>query len=165
MPLSGSSYTLAFELRLSQIAAYARMQQLQSRRCGHCVDHGRLARLLQTRGERSLGAVHRAREQERGFVLELVSREHVAPGPYRRKRSVLARIALRGQGYRLQRRVLAEDGLDFLRRGADEPATLLGERCECRPADAGAPERIGAAVHQHGRAIGRLFEKYWSNGN
>src|SRR5687768_9909236 len=106
MPLSASSYTLAIELRLAQVAAHAGMQQIRPWRCRDGVDHRGLTRLLQPGRERSFSPMDRSGEKKGGVFLELVSREHVAPRPYRRKRRVLARIALCRQRHGLQRRVL-----------------------------------------------------------
>src|SRR6185503_11250136 len=114
MPLPGSSATLAIELGFSQVAPHPRVQQLGPRRGGDGVDHRGLARLLEARGERSLGAMYRACQQERAVVLELVGREHVAPRAHRRQRRILAWVALRRQRDRLQRRVLRQDLPDFV---------------------------------------------------
>src|SRR5688572_28490912 len=165
MPLPGSSYTLAIELRLAQVATHARVQEIRARRGRHGVDHRGLARLLEAGGELRFSPMDGARQYKGGVVLELVGREHVAPRADRRQRRVLSRVALRRQRHGLQCGVLREDGLDLLRRRADEAPALLGERCERGPADTRAPERIGAAVHQHRWTIRCFLKKYWSNRN
>ena len=100
----------------------------------------------------------RAREEIRRRLGQRRLRQHVAPRADRRQRRVLPRIALRRQRHRLQRGILLQDGGDVGGARRDEARTRLGERVECRPAHARAPERFGAAVGEHRRAVGRFLE-------
>ena len=107
-----------------------------------------------------LDPVQRAGQPIGDVVGQVFACENETPGADRGDRRRLVRIAVGGHRQRLEKCVPGADARDLVgvRRDESRAAGAFRHRGESGPADAGAPQRGGAAVQHHRRPVAGAFE-------
>src|SRR5258705_536226 len=145
---------------LAEILQHAGMDQLRNRRRSHRVRGCRLAGLRQFLAERAFDAVQRTRQMIGDIIRQAFAHQDKTPRPQRIDWRILVRIAAGRNRQRLEECMFRPDARDLFAIRRDDPRTAGARRHggKSGPADAGAPQRRGASVEHHRRAVTAAVE-------